>query len=448
MKQVKNFLEASGYLLNFAPIRPPKMVGGFIGLERTQYFLNLLGNPQDKIKVVHVAGTSGKGSTAYLSSLLLSSQGFKTGLHMSPHLLDIRERVQINNQLISEEKFTQYLNEILPTIEKMKDSKYGQPTYFELTTVLSFYSFYRENCDYAVMETGMGGLYDATNTVRNSQKLAVITRIGLDHMHLLGNTLSKIASQKAGIIQSKNIVITLDQVSRVNKVFQKRAQEKAALMLTLKKGLHFKNVSLKGEKTTFDFEFENIRTQISLALIGEYQAENCSLALASLVTLGQRDRFQVNWPKVFNILKDAYFVGRFQILNVNDKRIILDGAHNPQKMSSFVSSLDKVIPGKVDFLISFKKGKDYLEMLKIISKKANKIIVTSFALTGNDLKNYKSEETEKIGKVLEEIGFKNYELREDQEGALKEVMNSKSDIILTGSLYFISNIYPKLQKTS
>lgn len=445
MNTVKNYQEAVDWLYSYAPERGPKMVGGFIGLERTKYLLKLLANPQEKIPVIHVAGTSGKGSTSYLISLLLTTLGFKTGLHVGPHLLDLRERVQINNGLLKEYLFVKYLNQIIPVIEKMKNSQYGQPTYFEIMTSFAFYVFYMEKCDYAVMETGMGGLLDATNTVKNPKKLAVITRIGLDHMALLGQTLTEIAKQKAGIIQVKNIVITLDQSSKINKVFKDTAELKNALLNVLRKGVNFKNISFKEDKTVFDFEFENVRNQIKLGLIGEYQAENCSLALASIKTLSKRDGFEINWPKALKTLEGASFPGRFQILNLNGKKIILDGAHNGQKMSSFISSLNKVIPGKVDFLISFKEGKDYLDMLKIITPKAKNIYVTSFALAGNDLKNYHSEGVEVIAKLLKKMGFEQYQAIEDQDLALTTALSSKSELVITGSLYFISNVYPKLK---
>ncbi len=199
----KNYSQILSYLYGFIPDRYSLKFSGQAGIERTKYLLQLLDNPQEKIKVIHIAGTSGKGSTAYLISKLLQHHGFKVGLQVSPHLIDIRERFQINNQLIPEELFVRTFQEIKPTIEKAKNSHWGKLTFFEILVSFAFYFFWKNKVDYAVMETGLGGLYDGTNVVENKNKLVVLTKIGLDHQWILGSTYEKIASQKAGIIKKK-----------------------------------------------------------------------------------------------------------------------------------------------------------------------------------------------------------------------------------------------------
>lgn len=191
---INNFKQAEEFLASHIPKTTSTIFPGEVGLNRAKDFLHLLGDPQEKLKIIHVAGTSGKGSTCYLISSLLESQGFKVGLHQSPHLTDVTERFQINNQNISKEDFVDYLNKIIPAIEKIKHI-----TYFEILVGLAFYIFNDKKVDYAVMETGLGGWYDGTNVVSRPDKLSVITKIGLDHTAILGETIEKIALQKAMI---------------------------------------------------------------------------------------------------------------------------------------------------------------------------------------------------------------------------------------------------------
>ncbi len=168
--QIKTLSQFEAYLKTRIPTREALFVGD-LGLQRAKYFMRLLGNPQNKLKVIHIAGTSGKGSTAYLTSQLLQSQGFRVGLSISPHIFDIRERIQINNQLPTEKLILGYFNQILPTIEKMEKCRYGTPTYFEILVGLAYYIFAKEKLDYAVIETGLGGRLDGTNTVTNKNKI-------------------------------------------------------------------------------------------------------------------------------------------------------------------------------------------------------------------------------------------------------------------------------------
>ncbi|HEX7542763.1 MAG TPA: bifunctional folylpolyglutamate synthase/dihydrofolate synthase, partial [Patescibacteria group bacterium] len=171
MTKIKNFHQAEKYLNLHIPKGFEQTFSGELGLKRAKYFLHLLGDPQEKLKIIHVAGTSGKGSTCYLISSLLAGQGFKVGLHQSPHLTDVAERFQINNQIISKEEFIFYLNKIIPTINIVGKTFHGLPTYFEILVGLAYLIFYEKKVDYAVMETGLGGWYDGTNIVSRSDKL-------------------------------------------------------------------------------------------------------------------------------------------------------------------------------------------------------------------------------------------------------------------------------------
>lgn len=224
---INSFKEAIDFFKSTIPVTAVKKFPGAKGLERQERLLELLGNPQDKIKVIHIAGTTGKTSTVKIINDLLIGQGFKVGLTVSPHLIDIRERIQINNELISEEDFVKNLNAIMPAIKEVAKSKLEMPTYFEVMVALFYYSFGKAKVDYAVIETGMGGTNDGTNTIHSENKIAVITPIGLDHTKILGKTISEIAQKKAGIINKFNPVFSAPQNINAVKVLNERAKQKS-----------------------------------------------------------------------------------------------------------------------------------------------------------------------------------------------------------------------------
>ncbi len=418
--------ELLDYLNSFIPDKTSLKFSGIKGIYRTKYLLQLLGNPQEKLRVVHVAGTSGKGSTCYLINILLKAHGFKVGFQISSHLVDIRERFQINNELIAQEKFIQSFRDIIPAIEKTKETKWGKLTYFEILVAFTYYYFRQEKVDFCIMETGLGGLYDGTNVIDNPDKLAVITRIGLDHQWILGNSLAIIASQKAGIIKKGNDVITIKQKKTVMEVFEQACK---------KQGVKLHVVQIN----------HNLR----LNLRGEYQKENASLALAATYLLSKKYHFPYNKTAVDQALSSAWFPGRFEVRKTKYREVIIDGAHNPQKMKAFISSLVKVYPDqKFDFLISFSRSKDQIPtlrgMLKYIVPVSEKIYVTGFVLTGQDLL-HQSVDTGKIVKIIEQLGFKNYKIVANNAKLFDLLQESQKPLVVTGSLYFIGSIYEELK---
>lgn len=446
--KIESFSQAVRFLLDHVPTERGFRFPGELGLKRTLYFLKLLGNPEKKLKVIHIAGTSGKGSTAYLVSLLLSSLGFKTGLTLSPHLMEIRERVQINNQNISKQKFVRYINQLIPSINHMINTRFGAPTYFEIVMALALYAFFKENVDYAVVETGLGGLYDASNAVTNFSKLVVLTRIGHDHTRLLGKTLGAIAFQKAGIIYPQNTVISIWQDHRALAVIEKTVENKMGDIFLIKNGISFKNVAITEKVTTFDFDFLDHRIpDIELGLMGAHQAENASLALAAVSCLSKRDKFLLDERKIRYSLAHAHFPGRFDIQKVNGKLVILDGAHNPQKMKSLTDTLEVLYPKKkFDFLIAFKRGKDYKGALNFVIPLAHTIFITSFFKEDQEFADF-SEAPVQIKKTLKRLHFPRYKIVPDIQDALEmAIEQGSSHLVITGSLYLLGEIYPLLKK--
>lgn len=422
--EVRTFTQAQQFLFKQIPSIKTKRYPGEFGLGRMKYFLKLIGDPQNKLKVIHIAGTSGKGSTAYLISVLLVSQGFKVGLHVSPHLVDIRERCQINNKLISEQDFIDGVNDLFSAYQKISKTKWGSPTYFELLTALAYLIFQKKRVDYAVIETGLGGWYDATNTVLRQDKVAVITKIGLDHREILGKTIDKIALQKAKIIQKSNSAFSIEQEPKTKEFIKKVAGERKAKLTFIKK-----------------------RTNFKLGLLGSYQYENASLALAVIFYLRKRDKFKLKSYKAYKALKEAKFPGRFEIVKIKNKTLILDGAHNPQKMDAFITSLKEIFPNKkFDFLVAFKKEKDFTKMLKLVVDVASSITLTSFSLGTYDLKPL-SEKPKTIVKELKKFKFTNYFSIQDPIRAYKKVFNESNNIVITGSFYLLAKLYPFIIKT-
>ncbi len=444
------YLQAVKYLYHFIPDRESLKYSGINGVLRTKFLLKLLDNPQEKIRVIHIAGTSGKGSTAYLTSILLKDHGFKVGLQVSPHLLDLRERLQINNALISKEDFCQILNEIIPSIEKAKETEWGKLTFFEILVCLTFYYFAKRKVDFAVMETGLGGIYDGTNVVENPSKIVILTRMGFDHQWILGNTLSAITEQKAGIIKGGNKVITLNQGESAMRIIEKKVSKERGELHVITKNKNYKNVEVTFNSTTFDFGFEDlVLKNIELNLIGFYQAENCALALTVLYLLGKEYGFKLSETQIRKALRAAIFHGRFESFLIGGGRVIVDGAHNPQKMRALTATLNHLYPGiKLNFLIAFKKEKDYKNMLKYIVEKAQTITLSDFSLEGQDLRHL-SENPEKLKEILNQLKFYRYKIVKNNKRLIEdEIISSKKPLIITGSLYFIASIYSVLQKVN
>lgn len=429
--------DAEKYLQQFITHDPGKKFSGNFGLERTRYLLSLLKNPQNKLKIIHIAGTSGKGSTAIYTSTILESLDFRVGLHVSPFFIDFRERFQINNSFITEKVFCKYLTDIIPAIEKTKKSRFGSPSYFEILISLVFYIFWREKVDYAVIETGLGGLLDPTNTIKNKNKLCVLTKIGHDHTKILGNTLDKIATQKAGIIQEGNVALAVWQDKAIRKIFEKKTLQAKGKLEYIKKGINFKNVRLKNHKIIFDFYFEKyVLKNIQLGTPAHFQVENCALAILTVLKLSQRDNFSLKEQKIRIALREKTLVGRMEILSINKKTLILDGAHNPQKIKFFIESLQKAYPKKkFSFLIAFKQGEKYNKMLDFIIPNAKNIIIST------------PEASIILTKYFEKKNFLNYKAIPDPKKALRELLKKSSGVrVITGSIYLLSKIYPLINR--
>lgn len=445
--KIQSYDHALSYIYSHIPTSPQTEFPGERGIKRMRALLEKLDNPQEQLRVIHIAGTSGKGSTAYILSQLLRSQEYSVGLHLSPHILDIRERCQINGIYLSKAKFVQYLNEIVQSVDSFQNSVYGPITYFEILVALAYYSFAQEKVDYAVIETGLGGLYDGTNVVHNQNKICLITQIGLDHTKVLGESIEDIARQKAGIIQKGNRVVSGSQEKSVEKVFSEVALKKNATLSVFRKDSTVCDIQLSETKTSFTFSYSDIHKNVELSLLGYHQAQNAALALAGLYEVSHVYAVSIDWGSVQRCLRTLYIPARMDVIAINNKKLIIDGAHNPQKMESFLKSLTHIFGlDKKVFLIAFKTGKDTEQMLRMIAPHASQIILTSFELHNQDMPHF-SQSPEELKQMLLQQGYNSVVVvPSSQQGLELALGTTGEEVVITGSLYFASVLYQLLDR--
>lgn len=386
--------------------------GKDITLERMVPVMAALGNPQERLKIVHIAGTSGKTSTAYYLASLLTLAGQKTGLTVSPHVDSVLERLQINMQQLGPDEFAGALDECIGLIEAAG----LQATYFELLVALAYWYFDKAGVDYAVVETGMGGLHDATNIAGNPDKVCVITDIGLDHMHVLGRTVPEIARQKAGIIHAGNMVLMHEQSAEIMQVIQERCQQQDA------------DLQIARDSTYKDEAFKN--------LVG-YQQRNWSLAYAAFGYLQERDKLpDTDMARSLTV----QVPGRMDEVVMNGKHIIMDGAHNEQKTQALVSSFQEKYPRQqVPVLLALKQGKEFAAVLPLLRPLTSRLVITAFT-TSQDLP-VTAIDPHELAVAARRFGFKNITVIPDEKQAFESLLAEESSVILiTGSFYLIGQL--------
>ena len=412
-------------------------------------FQDSIGNPENNLNIVHIAGTSGKGSTAQLMARGLLSQGFSVGVGVSPHLVSITERFLINNKPISELKLLHYANTLYPKFESFgATSLYGPLSFFEMMIAMQFYIFDKENLAYCVMETGVGGRLDATNIPLES-KICVLNSIGLDHTHWLGETVELIAVEKAEIMQPNSLTIALSQTQSINKIFQQIADKNSSELDFVIPNFDFNSVVLSRKENTlrtcFNYVDQDLREhQLQLQLCGEYQAVNCALALRAIETIADKDDWTIDWAILIGAINKLQIEGRFEQIDYNDKPLILDGAHNPQKMYAFLGSLFKVYTDdKFNLILAFKDKKDVDAMLAEVIKYRdnwNCVIITSFEV--NQDMPIKSVEVDILESKIIELGITNYRIEPNIATALELISTLEPEVItvITGSLYLVGGV--------
>ena len=356
----------------------------FYNLNRISQLLELLGNPHDRLKVIHVAGSKGKGSTAALIASVLTQAGYKTGLFTSPHLITPRERCRIDNELISEAEVAYYIDKLKPAIETVSASEFGRVSFFEIYTALAFTYFADKATDFAVIEVGLGGRLDATNVV--SPVTSVITSIGLEHTAILGETYTEIAGEKAEIIKQGCPVALAPQHPEALAVIEKVAIERNAPIIEVKNivaqdlDILPSQVILNSEgrpvAQQFDVETDSeCYSKLMLPLLGHHQYVNATTAIAAIECLKQSG-YVISRDSVYAGFKNVQWHGRIQQV-MSSPLVVLDGAHSPVSMEALCRAIrENFCYAQVIFIVSIMKDKDLTAIGEIISKTADHVITT------------------------------------------------------------------------
>jgi len=405
-------------------------------LKRVKHLLKSLDVTCKDFKVIHIAGTKGKGSVATFVAYILASSGFKVGLYTSPHFKSFRERIkivlsqasQVISNLISKKDVIRLVEEFKPHLEKLRFTKeFGKLTFFEVYTALAFKYFLDNRLDFIVLEVGLGGRLDATNVVKSLS--SIITHIGYDHTQKLGTRLKEIAYEKSGIIKKKTPVVSSLQRKEVLKVIINKCRKMHSSLFILGRDFDFNNVRYKKNYTLFDFRFKDfILKNLKVNLKGKHQVENASLAITTLYIL-KDSKVLANSLNFRRGLQESFIEGRFEIARTNPL-IILDIAHNVSSFLALAQSLRIYFPRKKIILIfSASKDKDVRGMLRCI--RYDRIIITSF----NNPRAHSPWDIKRI------CCLKNPLLAKDIKEALEiayKYYNRRYLILISGSLFLIS----------
>jgi len=336
-----------------------------LGLSTIKKILAGLDDPQDTFVCIHVAGTNGKGSVASSLASILHCSGYKTGLYTSPHLVRFNERIQVNSRPISNK-------EVVASYSAVKDAHFGKrdPTFFEFTTAMALYEFAAQKVDWAIIETGMGGRLDATNIIKPA--LSIITNISLEHRAYLGNTLTQIAAEKAGIIKKRTPLVTGIRQRKAFAEVKRIAEGKKAPLFRL--GTDFKVRRNQGQTFSY-YGIGNVWHNLQTALPGSYQVDNAALVLAACELIN-KNKTSITVNNIQEGLRKNHWPGRLEIVS-QDPFIILDGAHNLAAARNLARFLSTHLAGKtITLVIGILDDKPYKAMLKSLLIPATRVILT------------------------------------------------------------------------
>ena len=410
-------------------------------LNRISLLLELLGNPHDRLQVIHIAGSKGKGSTAALIASVLTQAGYKTGLFTSPHLITPRERCRIDGDLISKADVAFYVEKLKPAIETVSTSEFGRVSFFEIYTALAFSYFADKATDFAVIEVGLGGRLDATNVV--TPVATVITPIGLEHTAILGETYTEIAGEKAEIIKQKCPLALAPQHPEARTVFEKVASERNAPIVE-PKDVVGRDCSASSSRLVrnadglpvaqeFDVETDSESyPQLTMPLLGHHQFINATTAVTAIECLKQKG-YIVPKTSVYAGFKNVQWQGRIQRIR-SSPIVVLDGAHSPASMEALCSTLRQSFRyDRVTFIVSLMRDKNLTAIGNIVSQTADFVIATQV------LNNPRVMSAEEILDAWENTCEKISACSTPEKAITRALSGaSPTDLIcITGSLYLV-----------
>jgi dihydrofolate synthase/folylpolyglutamate synthase len=403
-------------------------------LDNTITICKSLGHPENQFKAIHIAGTNGKGSVSHMIASILQEQGFKTGLYTSPHLHDFRERIRINGEMIPETKIISFTQKMMPIIEEI------EPSFFEVTVGMAFEYFAEENVEFAVIETGLGGRLDSTNVI--NPVLSVITNIGFDHMNILGDTLEKIAFEKAGIIKKNTPVIIGKRNELTDSVFIKKGADNEAYLLFAED--HYLAEVMDAKKGKLEVSIirraDSENKILTTPLAGVYQVENIRTVLASINVLKEQS-IQIDSIAISNgiekVIQNTGFMGRWEMI-LEKPTIILDVAHNSSGIEKLIEQIQQTPHRNLYLILGLSKDKDSDKILNLLPNNA-KYGFTKAALP-------RALEVEDLRNKAEAKGLKGMSFQNVNEALthFKNEANSEDLIIVCGSIFVVGEVDRKL----
>lgn len=404
------------------------------GLTRMEWMMDKLGSPEKKIKAVHVGGTNGKGSTVTFLRSILQAERFTVGTFTSPYIEQFNERISVNGKPISDAEILELTNVIKPLADELEDTELGGPTEFEVITAMAFYYFANaKNIDIVIFEVGLGGRFDSTNII---QSLAsIITNIGLDHTNILGNTYEEIAFEKAGIIKPSTPIFTAVKHPGALKVIEDAAEKMFAPISRLNQEFQISGHESIAKGEIFALKSKSLSyEELEISMIGQHQTENASLAVIAADFLNQAG-FQVTEDSIRRGLREAYWPGRFEILS-EKPLVVIDGAHNKEGITALVHEISNRFKNRsIHIVFAAMKDKKLDEMIAMLDGIADQITFVSFDFP----RAAKAEELYKISRSTKKMAVEDWEkyIREKLEN-----QESNEILVVTGSLYFISEAKP------
>ncbi|KNF07664.1 folylpolyglutamate synthase FolC [Gottschalkia purinilytica] len=423
-----NYTEALEY------IHGTKKFGSKLGLENIRQLLSLMGNPQKELKFIHIAGTNGKGSTSSYITNMLGKAGYRVGLFTSPYLETFNERIRINDEYISDEDLASTTLKTKAKVEEMLSDGYNHPTEFEIVTAIAMEYYREKKVDFVVLEVGLGGRYDSTNVI-DSSIASVITPIALDHTDILGDTIDKIAYEKAGIIKENGFVISYPQKPEAEEVIENVVKEKSAELIKVPvDNLNIKEINEFGSK--FDFKYNNYEFKdLQIGLIGQHQAYNASTAITTVLGLKDKGIINITEDSIRQGLEITKWSGRLELLK-RTPRFLIDGAHNMQGIEALKKTLKEIF--NYDRLIlglGILADKDVESMIEELAPIGDVVIVTEPNI-------FRAMTAEELGERISKYN-ENCIVEKDIKSAIEkayEIANENDLIVFSGSLYLIGDV--------
>lgn len=420
---------------NVEQLKSLKRFGSILGLDRITVLMDKLGNPQDKIKIIHIAGTNGKGSVSRYIYQVLCDLGYKTGIYTSPFLEKFNERIETDEGLISDEDIEIYSSRVMDKVDEMVKEGLESPTEFDVVTAMAFLYFYEKGVQWLVLEVGLGGRGDSTNVVRKP-KLTVFTSISYDHMDRLGNTIEDISREKAGILKGGVPAICGVKNKTAFEVIRAEAEElKAPFIDATSRDRKLLSMYPKGMSVELD------GTKMELSMVGIHQMDNCTTAKVALETLREKGEIDFKDSELGEALGKAKINGRFEVMSGPEPWVIIDGAHNEDSVSALAETCSRIFKDKkILFVVGVLRDKDIDKMMDIFLSVSKD---TAVAKPDNE----RACESEELVDIIRAKNGNVVAYDNDSAALLDKVdkVKSRYDVIIyAGSLYFIGDIRRKL----